>query len=105
GYGTVGGHGDQPGLGTHWELWMLARAAGNARALEFATRHGAHARGLDEAGGAITVGRVADLVVLDKDPLADIHNTTSLRLVMKGGVLYSADTLDEIWPETKAFGP
>jgi Tol biopolymer transport system component len=105
GYGTVGGHGDQPGLGTHWELWMLARAAGNARALEFATRHGAHALGLDEDLGAITVGRVADLVVVDEDPLADIRNTTSLRLVMKAGVLYSADTLDEIWPEAKAFGP
>jgi hypothetical protein len=105
GYGTVGGHGDQHGIGTHWEIWMLAKAAGNARALEFATRHGAHALGFDEDLGAITVGRVADLIVLEKDPLDDIRNTTSLRLVMKGGVLYEADTLDEIWPETRTFGP
>jgi Tol biopolymer transport system component len=105
GYGTVGGHGDQHGIGTHWELWMLASAAGNARALEYATRHGAHALGLDEDLGAITTGRIADLIVLDKDPLADIRNTTALRFVMKGGVLYAADTLDEIWPETRPFGP
>lgn len=105
GYGPVGGHGDQHGIGTHWEIWMLASAAGNARALELATRHGAHALGFDEDLGAITVGRVADLIVLEKDPLDDIRNTTSLRLVMKGGVLYSADTLDEIWPDTRAFGP
>ena len=105
GYGTVGGHGDQHGIGTHWEIWMLARAAGNARALEFATRHGAHALGFDEDLGAVTAGKVADLIVLDKDPLADIRNTTSVRLVMKGGVLYSAESLDELWPEARAFGP
>jgi Tol biopolymer transport system component len=104
GYGTVGGHGDQHGIGTHWELWMLARAAGNARALEFATRHGAHALGLDEDLGAVTPGRVADLIVLDKDPLADIRNTLHLRYVMKGGVLRAADSLDEVWPEAKPFG-
>jgi Tol biopolymer transport system component len=105
GYGTVGGHGDQHGIGTHWEIWMLARAAGNAGALEYATRHGAHALGFDEELGAISPGRMADLIVLDKDPLADIRNTTALRFVMKGGVLYSADTLDELWPDVRPFGP
>jgi Tol biopolymer transport system component len=105
GYGTVGGHGDQHGIGTHWEIWMLARAAGNARALEYATRHGAHALGFDEDLGAITPGRIADLIVLDKDPLADIRNTTALRFVMKGGVLYSASSLDELFPDERPFGP
>jgi hypothetical protein len=105
GYGTVGGHGDQHGIGTHWEIWMLASAAGNARALEYATRHGAHALGFDDDLGAITPGRVADLIVLDKDPQVDIRNTTTLRFVMKGGVLYSAETLDELWPEARPFGP
>ena len=104
GYGTVGGHGDQHGIGTHWEIWMLAAAAGNARALEYATRHGAHALGFDEDLGAITPGRVADLIVLDRDPQADIRNTAAVRLVMKGGVLYSAATLDELWPEARPFG-
>lgn len=105
GYGTVGGHGDQHGIGTHWEIWMLASAAGNSRALEYATRHGAHALGFDEDLGAITPGRIADLIVLDRDPLVDIRNTITTRFVMKGGVLYSADTLDELWPDERPFGP
>ncbi|MBA3240529.1 MAG: amidohydrolase family protein, partial [Acidobacteria bacterium] len=105
GYGTVGGHGDQHGIGTHWEIEMMATAAGNARALEFATKHGAHALGMEEDLGAITPGRVADLIVLEKDPLIDIRNTTSLRYVMKGGVLYAAETLDELWPTARPFGP
>jgi cytosine/adenosine deaminase-related metal-dependent hydrolase len=84
---------------------MLAKAAGNTRALEYATVHGAHALGFDEDLGAITAGRIADLIVLDRDPVTDIHNTTALRFVMKGGVLYSAETLDELWPERRAFGP
>jgi hypothetical protein len=105
GYGTVGGHGDQHGIGTHWEIWMLAKAAGNARALEYATRHGAHALGFDAELGAITKGRIADLIVLEQDPLADIRHTTALRFVMKGGVLYSAETLDELWPQSRPFGP
>jgi Tol biopolymer transport system component len=105
GYGTVGGHGDQHGIGTHWEIWMLASAAGNARALEYATRHGAHALGFDDDLGAVARGRIADLIVLDKNPLDDIRNTTALRLVIKGGVLYDAVTLDELWPESRPFGP
>ena len=105
GYGTVGGHGDQHGLGTHWEIWMLAKAAGNLRALQFATTHGAHALGLDEDLGAVAPGRLADLIVLEKDPLQDIRNTTSLRYVMKAGVLYEAASLDEIWPAARPFGP
>ena len=102
---NTGAHGQREGLGLHWEIWMLARAAGNARALEYATRHGAHALGLDQDLGAITPGRIADLIVLDKDPLTDIRNTTALRFVMKGGVLYAADTLDEVWPDARSFGP
>ena len=83
---------------------MLASAAGNVRALEYATRHGAHALGFDTDLGAITRGRIADLIVLDKNPLDDIRNTTALRFVIKGGVLYDAVTLDEVWPESRPFG-
>jgi cytosine/adenosine deaminase-related metal-dependent hydrolase len=48
--------------------------------------------------GSLETGKVADLVVLDADPLKDIKNSTSIRYVMKGGELYDGDTLDMIWP-------
>ena len=37
-------------------------------------------------------------------PLADIRATADISMVMKGGVLYDADTLDEIWPQPRPYG-
>jgi imidazolonepropionase-like amidohydrolase len=44
--------------------------------------------------GTIEVGKTADLVLLDKDPLADIHNTRSIQAVILGGKLYPREALD-----------
>jgi len=54
--------------------------------------------------GSLTVGKLADLVVLDRNPLVNIRNTASIRWVMKGGTLYDGTTLDEIWPTARAYG-
>ncbi|MEJ7812673.1 MAG: amidohydrolase family protein, partial [Gemmatimonadaceae bacterium] len=105
GYGAIGGHGDQHGLGSHWEIWMLASAMGPMGALEVATAHGAHAVGLAQDLGSITVGKVADLLVLNGNPLDDVRQTANIGSVMKGGVLYDAETVDELWPERRPFGP
>jgi hypothetical protein len=43
-------------------------------------------------------------MVLNANPLDDIHNTANIAMVMKAGTLYDADSLDEIWPEKRAFG-
>jgi Tol biopolymer transport system component len=104
GGGAIGGHGEMHGLGSHWEVWMAASALGAHGALELATLQGARFLGAEKDLGSLTVGKLADLQVLEKNPLEDIHNTTSLRWVMKGGTLYGADTLDELWPEAKPYG-
>jgi hypothetical protein len=57
------------------------------------------------AGHRIEFGKLADLIVTNSNPLADIRNTADLRYVMKGGVLYDSNTLDELWPRQRKFGP
>lgn len=51
------------------------------------------------------MGKLADLMVLNSNPLDNIHNTTDAKYVMKGGKLYDAMSLDELWPKATPFGP
>ncbi len=95
----VGAHGQRQGLGFHWELWNLASGMDNHDALRAATVLGARIIGLEQDLGTIEPGKMADLVVLDADPLEDIHNSTAIRYVVKNGVVYSGDTLSELLPE------
>lgn len=104
GYGAIGSHGQAHGIGSHWEVWMLASALGPMGALEVASVHGAHFLGADKDLGSLEPGKIADLMVLNANPLEDIHNTANIAMVMKSGKLYDANTLDEIWPEQKTFG-
>lgn len=98
----LGSHGEVQGIGTHWELWMMA-AGGmkNHDALRVATLHSADAIGLASDIGSLEVGKLADLQVLDNDPLDKLENTDSIRYVMKNGRLYEAYTLTEIWPRQR----
>lgn len=95
----IGSHGQLQGLGYHWELWsMQSGDMTEHEALGIATIVGAEAIGLDGDIGSIEPGKLADLVVLDGNPLDDIRNTNTASMVMLNGRLYAADTLAEIWP-------
>jgi Tol biopolymer transport system component len=100
----VGSHGQLQGLGYHWELWAMASGGlSNHDALRVATIFGAEAIGLGLDVGSLEAGKMADILVLDRDPLTELRNTTSLRYVMKNGRLYNAETLDQVWPEQHAL--
>jgi len=92
---AIGGHGQQPGIAEHWELWSHVR--GGATPLE-ALRHGtvdpARMYGFADLG-TLEPGKLADLVILDADPTQDIRNSDHIHQVMLNGRLYDAATLNE----------
>jgi hypothetical protein len=101
---TPGGSGGQDGIGAQWELWSLA--SGGMTPLEtirVATLFGAQSIGLDRDVGSLEVGKMADLLVLDANPLENIQNTNKIRYVVKNGVVHDGNTLDEIWPRQRKF--
>ena len=94
---NLGSHGQLQGLGAHWELWMLAQGGmSNLQALKCATINGAKYLGMDKEIGSLAQGKLADLMILDKNPLEDIRNSEHVRYVMVNGRLYDANTLNEI---------
>jgi imidazolonepropionase-like amidohydrolase len=84
-----------PGFGIHDELALLVDAGlSPLAALQAATRNAAQFVGQIGRSGTIEVGKAADLVLLAKDPLVDIHNTRTIEAVVLGGRFFSRAALD-----------
>jgi hypothetical protein len=98
----VGSHGEFQGLGYHWELWALQSGGmRNIDVLKCATILGAEGLGLNKDIGSLEVGKLADLVIMEKNPLDNIRNTNTIQYVMKNGRLYDGNTADEIYPQKR----
>jgi len=93
----LGAHGQLQGLGAHWEMWMFAQGGMTPlEAMRSATLHGATYLGMDKHLGSLEVGKLADLIVMNDNPLDDIQNSQDILYVMKNGRLYDAETMNEI---------
>jgi imidazolonepropionase-like amidohydrolase/dipeptidyl aminopeptidase/acylaminoacyl peptidase len=97
---TAGSHGEQHGIAVHWELWALVNGGmAPENAIRAGTINGAKKLGLNSDLGSIEVGKVADLVVVNANPLSDIRQTANIRYVIKGGVVETRpETFKVKWP-------
>jgi len=93
---SIGAHGQEPGIAAHWELWSFVRGGMTPiEALRAGTIESARSLGYDKDIGSLEAGKLADLVVLDADPTADIRNSEKVAKVMINGRLYDAASLNE----------
>ena len=94
---NLGAHGQMQGLGAHWELWMLQQGGmSNHEALKCATINGATYLGMDHQLGSLKKGKLADIIVLEDNPLENIRNSESVKYTIINGRIYDAATMNEI---------
>jgi imidazolonepropionase-like amidohydrolase len=93
----LGAHGQRESLGAHWEMWMLQQGGLTPlEAIRAATFDGARYLGFDRELGSLEPGKLADLIVLDGNPLENIRNTHEVRYTVVNGRIFDAATMNEI---------
>ncbi|MEX2179300.1 MAG: amidohydrolase family protein [Gemmatimonadaceae bacterium] len=93
----IGAHGQIDGIGAHWETWMLQMGGmTNHEALRAATLNGARYLGLDRDIGSLQTGKLADILVLDRNPLTDIRNSASVRYTILNGRVFDAESMAQL---------
>jgi Tol biopolymer transport system component/imidazolonepropionase-like amidohydrolase len=97
---SLGSHGNQQGIGAHWELWgHVEGGATTLEAIRYATLRPAEKIGLERDLGSLEPGKLADFLVLAANPLDDIRRTTAIDWVVQGGFVYDADSMTRVWPD------
>jgi hypothetical protein len=93
-----------PGFSLHDELGLLVQSGlSPMEALQAATLNAARFMGREKELGSVEPGKLADLVLLDANPLQDIHNTTKIRAVFANGHLFDRSALDKLLHDTEGI--
>jgi len=101
----VSGH-SMPGAGLHAEMWHLSKAGMPIPdVLRAATTGNAEKLGLDQYLGSLEPGKIADILVLEGDPSADIENAKAVKLTIQGGRIFDAAKKVEILPRANTTHP
>lgn len=96
---NLGAHGQREGLAAHWELWMLEQGGMTPhQALRCGTLNGARYLGMDADLGSLEKGKLADIIVVDGDPLLNIRESKNVRYTLQGGKVYEADSMKRVGP-------
>ena len=92
-----------PGFSLHDELGLFVHSGLTpAEALRTATINPARFLAMTDSLGTVASGKIADLVLLDANPLTDIANTKRIRAVIQGGHLWNRDALDAMLARARA---
>ena len=93
---NTGAHGQREGLGSHWEIWAFVEGGMSPlQALQAATIDPARHLGMARDLGSIETGKLADLLIVDGNPLEDIRVTDHIAYVVLNGRVYEGGTLAE----------
>ena len=102
----LGAHGQREGLAAHWEMWMFEQGGMTPHhALRAATINGARYIGMDADLGSLEAGKLADLIVLEQNPLENLRSSELVRYVMIGGRIFDAVSMNEIAGEKEQRKP
>ncbi len=103
---NIGAHGQREGLAAHWEIWSMAQGGFTPwQALRGATIDGAASLGMDHQVGSIEVGKLADLAVIDGNPLQDIYRSEYVTHTVINGRLYESATMNQLAPQSVTRQP
>ncbi len=96
----IGAHGQREGLAAHWEMWMLQQGGFTPwEAIRAATIDGARYLGLDKDLGSIEAGKLADMAVINGNPLEDLQRSEHVVYTVLNGRVYEAATMNQIAPD------
>ncbi|WOX03992.1 amidohydrolase family protein [Microbulbifer pacificus] len=93
----IGAHGQREGLGAHWELWMMEQGGFTPwEAFRAGTIDGARYLGMDMDLGSLEAGKLADIIVVDGNPLENLRQSENIKYTVINGKVFDAATMDEV---------